>query len=462
MSLDIEQRLRTGLWTSAQAVSVTDDLPARVEHRIAVRRRQAMSARVAVATLLVAAMSAAVVVAGGGDDEPTEVLPPAVGTESEGTWEPLPEAPISPRFQHAAVWAGDEMIVFGGYDGGGEDGAGGAAAYSPTTGAWRRLADPPDAARGAPVAVWTGTELIAFGGDPDYTTHGAIYDPQEDQWRAVSEAGFGTANSSASHVVWTGDRVLLVGSFREGEDEAGGAQGAALYDPVTDDWTQLPDAPEVLPYFRDAVWTGNELVFIGPEPASGSRAPQRIMALALNPATARWRMLPAPPLGVRGQLLVAWSGREIIVGGGQTFSDAGALPTHNDAAAFDPVTSTWRMLPDAPIPFRGDQRYGDIAVNGVVIAFDTADPNGRVLLLDPATAAWHLAPGPNRPELTETRELPGRREAPVVSTGRSALIWGGGVARTESGDGSISAVGCCRAVGEGALFTPPVEVAAPG
>lgn len=460
MSLDIEQHLRTSLWTSAQAVSVTDDLPARVERRISVRRRQALSARVAVGTLLVAAMSAAVVVAGG-DDGPTEVLPPAVGTESEGTWEPLPEAPISPRFQHAAVWTGDEMIVFGGYDGG-EGGEGGAAAYSPATGAWRRLADPPDAAKGAPVAVWTGTELIAFGGDPDDTTHGAIYDPQEDQWRTVSEAALGNANSSASHAVWTGDRVLLVGFFREREDEAGGAQGAALYDPATDDWTQLPDAPEVLPYFRDAVWTGNELVLIGPEPASGSRAPQQIMALALNPATATWRTLPAPPLDVRGQLLVAWSGQEVVVGGGNTFSDAGARPTHQDAAAFDPATSTWRMLPDAPIPFRGNERYGDVAVNGMVIAFDTADPNGQVLLLDPATAAWRLAPGPNRPELTEPRELPGRREAPVVSTGRSALIWGGGVASTEYDDGSISAVGCCRAVGEGALFTPPITVAAPG
>jgi Protein of unknown function (DUF1668) len=459
MSLDLEQRLRTGLWTSAQAVAVPDDLPARVERRIAARRRQVLSTRVAVGVLVVATLSAAVVA--GGDDRPTEVLPPAVGTGSEGTWEPLPEAPISPRFQHAAVWTGDEMIVFGGYDGEGEDGERGAAAYSPATGVWRRLADPPDEVKGAPVAVWTGTELVAFGGDPDYTTHGAIYEPQEDEWRTVSEAAFGNANSSASHAVWTGQQVLLVGFLRQGDDEVDGAQGAALYDPATDDWTRLPDAPEVLPYLRDAVWTGNELVFIGPEPGSGSRAPQRLMALALNPATARWRTLPAPPLDVRGQLLVARSGREIVVGGGNTFPDAGVRPTHKDAAAFDPATSSWRVLPDAPLPFRGNQRHGDVAVHGMVIAFETADPNGRVLLLDPVTGAWRLAPGPNRPDLTDPRELPGRREAPVVSTGRSALIWGGGVASTEYADGSISAVGCCRAVGEGALFTPPVAVAAP-
>jgi hypothetical protein len=398
-----------------------------------------------------------------GADGQTEVLPPAVGTPSEGTWEPLPEAPISPRFQHAAVCTGEEMIAFGGYDGG-EAGEGGAAAYSPATGAWRRLADPPDEVKGAPVAVWTGTELVAFVGDPDDMTHGAIYDPQSDDWHTVSEAALGTVNSTASHAVWTGEQVLLVGFFPPGAGDADGAQGAALYDPATDDWTQLPDAPDVLPFFGDAVWTGDELVFIGPGLGSGARAPQRLVALALNPATRTWRTLPAPPLDVRQQPLVAWSGREIMVGGGHGSSETGVSGSHKDAAAFDPATDTWRTLPDAPVPFQGSGRYGDVAVNGMVIAFDTADPNGRVLVLDPTTGAWRFAPASNRLELTDSQELAvaGRREAPVVSTGRSALVWGGGVASAEAVDGGMSALGCCRAVGEGVLFAPPLVGTEPG
>jgi hypothetical protein len=157
---------------------------------------------------------------------------------------------------------------------------------------------------------------------------------------------------------------------------------------------------------------------------------------------------------------VAWSGSEVVVGGGHAFSDAGVSGTHKDVAAFDPVTNAWRVLPDAPVPFQGNERYVDVAVHGRVVGFDTADPHGRVLVLDPATGSWRLAPGSNRPELTDSRELAGRREAPVVSTGRSALMWGGGVASAESDDGSI--VGCCRAVGEGAMFTPPPAVAPPG
>ncbi|MGH3442152.1 MAG: Kelch repeat-containing protein [Nitriliruptorales bacterium] len=453
MDVSIEARLRTELRMSAEALTVPDDLPARVERRIALRRRQALSARVAVAALGVAAMGVAVVVAGG-DDRPTEVLPPAVGSPSEGTWEPLPEAPISARFQHAAAWTGNEMIVFGGYDGG-DAGEGGAAAYSPATGTWRRLAEPPSEVMGAPVAVWTGTEVVAFGGDHDYARHGAIYDPQGDKWRTVSEAPFGTVSSSGSHAVWTGEQVLVVGFFRQDEDEADGAQGAALYDPATAEWTQLPDAPDVLPYFRDAVWTGDELVFIGAEAGNGARAPQRLVALALNPATATWRPLPAPPQDVRGEMLVAWTGKEIVVGGGRAFPDTGTSGTYRDAAAYDPVTNTWRAVPDAPVAFQGNERYTDVAVDGQVIAFDTADPDRRVLVLDPTSGAWRFAPGSNRPELTDSQELRGRREAPAVSTSDGVLIWGGGVATAELG-GSWR---CCRAVGEGALFTPPVAVA---
>lgn len=453
METGVEQRLRNGLQTSAEGVTISDDLQSRVDRRVTVRRRQTFGARVAVGALAVVALGGAVMV-GNGDDGSTEVLPAAVGTPSAGTWEPIPEAPISPRFQHAAVWTGDEMIVFGGYDGG-EGGESGAAAYSLASGAWRQLADPPGEVRGTPVAVWTGTEVVAFGGDHDGSAQGAIYDPRTDDWRTVSDSDLGDVSSSVSHAVWTGDHVLVAGSFDPGEDDGG--SGAALYDPATDQWTRLPDAPEPLPRGH-AVWTGDELVVVGHDLGSGVRAPQRMYAIALDPATSTWTTLPAPPLPVRGQPLVAWTGREVIVGGGHGFATTGASGELADAAAFDPVTGAWRMLPEAPTAFQGNERYGDIAVDGRVIVFDTTDADRRVLVLDPTTGEWQLAPGPNRPELTERRELAGRREAPVVSTGSSALVWGGGVAASE-GDGVW---GCCRAVGEGALFTPPPAGAGAG
>jgi hypothetical protein len=86
------------------------------------------------------------------------------------------------------------------------------------------------------------------------------------------------------------------------------------------------------------VWTGDDMVFVGHEPGSGIQAPRRLYALALDPATATWRELPAPPLAVRGQALVAWTGREIVVGGGHDFTATGISGDRTDAAALDPGT----------------------------------------------------------------------------------------------------------------------------
>jgi hypothetical protein len=449
MDVAFEDRLRSELRTSAEAVTVAGDLPARVDRRIRRRRRHTASVRVAAGVIVVAALVAGLTVGRRGGDDATELLAPPVGSAAEGTWESLPEAPISARFQQAAVWTGDEMVVFGGNDGGaGSGNAGGAAAYSPATGSWRQLADPPDDVSGSAVAVWTGSEVVAFGGPPDGRTHGAVYDPQADSWRPVASSSLGTTVSSFTHVAWTGEQVLVVGAF--GLRTPGGKRGAALYDPATDHWTGLPDAPEALPEGK-AVWTGTELVLVGTDEGSGSRAPQRLYALALDPATATWRTFPDAPLAARGQALVAWTGSEILVAGGHDYARASNVGDRRDAAALDPATGTWRLLPEAPAAFEGIDRYDDVTVDGQVIAFLTADREGRVLVFDPATEAWRWATAPDRPELQAPDELPGRREAPVVSTGSSALIWGGGVSSAE-GNG---AWGCCRPVGEGAIFTPP-------
>jgi hypothetical protein len=64
MGVSIEERLRTGLRTSAEAVTVPNDLPARVERRISLRRRQARSARLVAGVLVVVAALMAILVRG--------------------------------------------------------------------------------------------------------------------------------------------------------------------------------------------------------------------------------------------------------------------------------------------------------------------------------------------------------------------------------------------------------------
>jgi hypothetical protein len=52
------------------------------------------------------------------------------------------------------------------------------------------------------------------------------------------------------------------------------------------------------------------------------------------------------PLSVRGGSSVLWTGKEMLAWGGSTGDNTGFLV---DGALFDPGTSTWRMLPPAPI-----------------------------------------------------------------------------------------------------------------
>ena len=443
MATDLEAELRARLDVEARRAVVPEDFPARIQDRMARRARGRRSLRAIVAAVVVLLVGSAAVIASR-VGTPAEHTPEATTSGNEGSWQPLPEAPIDPRFQHAAVWTGQEMIVFGGYgDGPDDDRAPGAAAFDPAAGSWRTLSAP-DRLRGAQLAVWTGEEVVAFGsGEADGTTaEVAAYDPATDDWRSVADPPDlgGGITAGVAYAVGTGDEVVVVRSVVG--DNVEHVSRAAVYDPAADAWTQLPDAPEQVPGFGDAFWTGDEVILVAPQESSGPGAPSRIVALALDPAAGSWRSLPEPPIGPRSGMLAAWTGRELVLGGGRG---------HDDAVAFDPTTETWRTLPPAPVEFAGSERYADPAVGQQVVAFRTADPDRRPLVLDVGAGRWTLGPPIDLPELTDDRELPGRYEAPMVSTGDAVLVWGGGVA-TDEGQGST---GCCRSVGEGLSFTPP-------
>jgi N-acetylneuraminic acid mutarotase len=70
-------------------------------------------------------------------------------------------APVA-RFDHAAVWTGQEMLIVGGTTGVAELASG--SACDPTTGMWRQLSTGNLQARTEATASWTGTELLVFGG----------------------------------------------------------------------------------------------------------------------------------------------------------------------------------------------------------------------------------------------------------------------------------------------------------
>lgn len=428
---EFEARLRDGLARAADAAPAAPALDARVATRARQRARMA-TARRAGAGLLAIALLAGVVVLRRDDGAAVVAVPaaaaPAAGTEG---WWTMSDAPIGPRFQHLAVWTGEEVVVWGGIDADGRylhDGA----AWDPATDTWRTLAPSPLEGRNDGVAVWTGAEVVVVVGDDGPTA--AAYDPVGDGWRLLADPPLPGVASALSEAVWTGDEVLVVGGTGQ---PSGPDPGAWAYDPATDTWRSGRSAPGELPAFGDAAWTGTELLLVGDVGGSGRTLP-RTVGWGYDPAADRWRALPEPPLGGgRTRAAVAWTGRELVVAGG--WSHADDRPAR-DGAAYDPATDRWRALPDAPIGFAGSDRYRELWTGTEVLALNERD--GRPVAYRPATGTWRVG---------DRAAVTGRDEVPAAWTGTAAVVWGGG-AWTPAGPGASS---CCALIDGGEAYQPP-------
>lgn len=292
------------------------------------------------------------------------------------TWRKVPAAPLAPRNDPGAFWTGQEMVVFGGSSVEGEMLADGAA-WNPATNAWRPLSASPLGPRDSAVVAWAGDRLVVWGGStvlpsdaPDdavaeMRNDGAAWVPASNSWVPVAAAPIPARSGAES--VWAGGRLVVTGGYHEGDDDDR-TDGAAL-DPVSGVWTAIAARPAPgscgtgIPC--DGVWTGAVALF----PASG---------LAYDPAGDRWSTL-APYEGEDGQVTVeatVWAGRRMLVWGTSTNASDDGLPDDDGG--------------DGPLPRGG--------------------------LYDPATNRWHpIAAGP----------LPGRILHTAVWTGQDMLVWGG-------------------------------------
>lgn len=166
----------------------------------------------------------------------------------------IPPSPLSPRFNHTAVWTGEEVLIWGGSDDGKRAFSGhehdrtlnDGAAYRPAAQAWRMLAPSPfSGAAFHTEALWTGSEMIVLKGRA-----GAAYDPDKDAWRSLPEAPL--EFSPEGEAVWTGDSVLVFGP-----------EGGARLSLANNAWERLPDAPGPARSDATALWVGNEMLVVG-------------------------------------------------------------------------------------------------------------------------------------------------------------------------------------------------------
>ena len=247
-------------------------------------------------------------------------------------WRQLPASSASPLANAPSgllVWTGREMVTWGGGCCGeaSKDGF----AYDPATGRWRTLAAAPIGPQQRPVGVWTGRELIVLPGvDADgHRTGGAAYDPRTDRWRTIASPPQQRVGSTA---IWDGSEVLVVGG--RGPTDAHGLRRLVsvpyAYDPAANRWRRLAALDDGR-YGRErmrAVWAGDRLLLWGGVTQSRGQLVLAPHGLAYDPKSDRWSTLPAAPLDGRLDPFAVWTGKSLLVWGGDPLREQ--IPSADD------------------------------------------------------------------------------------------------------------------------------------
>lgn len=222
-----------------------------------------------------------------------------------------PPAPLSAGERVAMAWTGSELVVWGGGVGG--DALSDGAAYDPAAGTWRSMAASPlPEGPDTPVAAATSAGVVVIRG-----TSAAMWDPDSDTWQSLPDAPEPVTD--------------LVGS---GELAVSASAGAVL-DLGVREWELLPAAPVNLKHSTTA-WTGQELVVLGESGTASSDG----AALVLDLEKRTWRETSPPPEWLMADVAATWDGDRVIV-----------ADYAMNAAGYDPVADTWESLPDIPARF---------------------------------------------------------------------------------------------------------------
>jgi hypothetical protein len=242
------------------------------------------------------------------------------------TWRQLSNSPLLSVHDGYGLtaWTGKEFIGWGGGCCG--DAFSDGVAYKPATNSWRALPRSPLAGSQEPIGAWTGRELVVLVGNvdpegkpwPARLARAAAYKPATNEWRRIAAI---PAKRPGATAVWDGHEVLVVG----GSNRAGFA-----YDPATNRWRKLPPMESGRANFA-AVWTGKQLLLWGGNLGRGGPLVIPPHGEAYDPVTNRWTSLPQAPLAGRLDSTAVWTGRSFIVWGGERGNKH-----YRDGAAFTP------------------------------------------------------------------------------------------------------------------------------
>ncbi|MEO0733474.1 MAG: galactose oxidase, partial [Bacteroidota bacterium] len=213
------------------------------------------------------------------------------------------------------------------------------------------------------------------GEDPLPEIH--IYNPEKDEWRTGATIPEDRRRGGAGAVLHDG-KIYLVCGIQDGH-RGGHVAWLDSYDPATDTWERLPDAPRPRDHFQ-AVVHDNKLYALAGRTTIAAQGPFANTIGEVDVydiATQEWSTLTDTLPTLRaGNAAIALE-EEILVLGGESKDQRLA---HNEVEALAIATGRWRALDTLT---KGRHGTGVVALNGqLIMASGCGNHGGRPELAD--------------------------------------------------------------------------------
>lgn len=239
--------------------------------------------------------------------------------ENDADYAPAP-IPGTPKYAAASEWIGGRLYHAGGWTEPGQVETSDFYIYDPIVNRWIQGPDLP----------------IVHGSGPWCQLNGEFYvggDEIVDVWRYNIELGIWLTVEDLPQVVTNGSGTAYDGKFYVSNGDL-----MYVYDPVTDDWTQLASGPGAMVSPTILEFRGLIYLMSG-FPASG-------VVHCYNPATNSWATVASFPENTIGSVAFEWNDRMFMFTG----NDDTAGPAFNNFYEYDPDLDSWAAVPTSLIP----------------------------------------------------------------------------------------------------------------
>lgn len=213
---------------------------------------------------------------------------------------------------------------------------------------WEEIADGPLSARNRATVIWTGREALVVGGDtfvcpgdcdaPDIPllADGAAYDPATDRWRRIADAPIGFVSAPAA-VVGEDIYVSVAGSGR-----SGGPATLLRYSIADNIWEEIA-VPDGFALTSELASMPDALVGYSETTAESESENGEASDWLYNPVTERWSGLADDPLGPSFLRNLVWAGDKLWLFAKSIDDVESGHPPVAEVASYDPGTGVWRQ-----------------------------------------------------------------------------------------------------------------------